>query len=78
MPGLVRRRNVVPLVHEPGAELRRQRVRDGHEHVVQRARLPDGASDSTANRVSFGKPERVAVCQSVNQPVKLTEHEPEF
>ena len=43
VPGLVRRRNPIPFVLEPGAELRRQRVWDRDVAGVQYRTVPDGA-----------------------------------
>ena len=59
VPGLVRRRDLVSDVHEPGAELRRQRVRRRRHLVVRDARLPDQAADAGAYEADAG-----TVCRS--------------
>ena len=50
--GSVRRRHAVPLahVHEPGAELWRQRVQRRQLAGVQQPRVPDEAADALAER----------------------------
>lgn len=66
MPGGVRRRYVDALVHEPGAELRRQRVR-GRRHLdLQRPRLPDQAAEHVDECVSLTGPERRADAAAVS------------
>ena len=45
----LRLRDVVPILHEPGAELRRQRVRDGENAELQRSTVPYPAPDAAAD-----------------------------
>ena len=62
--GVVRRRDVVPGVHEPGAAVRGQRVRDGDVAGLQYRAVPnvaaDQAPDARADTAPVAAPERAA------------------
>ena len=57
MPSRVRRRDLVPLLHEPKPQLRRQRVLGRQRAGVQRARVPDEAADGESERGALAAPD---------------------